>query len=90
MPHARVALSRSPVDYDTTESQAPPQPGSEHKYLVVPNGPGMRYLRPMKGADHLIGTLHEAAADGSTVSAPADGIASLMAANVIAVATTNT
>jgi hypothetical protein len=84
MPHARVTLSRSPLAYDTTDPPAAPEPGFASKYLVLPSGPGMRYLRPMDGADRLIRALGDAAADGRTVPASATGVASLLAANVIA------
>ena len=86
MPHARVALSRSPLTYDTTDTPEAPQAESQQNYLVVPNGLGMRYLRPMEGTDRLVRALNSAAIDGGTVIAPAAGIESLIAANVLTVA----
>jgi hypothetical protein len=83
MPHARVTLSRSPLAYGTTDASVAPESGSEHNYLVLPSGPGMRYLRPMDGADRLIRALGDAAADGRAVPTSATSIANLLAANVI-------
>ncbi len=84
LPHARVRLTRSPLAYEGTDDPVAREPAADHTFLVLPSGPGMRYLRPKAAADRLIRVLGEAAASGRTVSAPAAGIASLVAANVIA------
>ncbi len=97
LPHARVRLSRSPLAYEGTDPVAAGEgwPGermgaepmgepAKQTFLVLPNGPGMRYLRPRAAADRLIRDLGDAAASGRTVTAPAAGIAKLIAAEVIA------
>ncbi len=84
LPHVRVQLSRSPRDYDSTEVLEPPPQGPEQRFLLVPEGPGARYLQPMAGADALIRTLSEAAGGDRAVPLSAAAVASLLAANVIA------
>lgn len=83
LPHAHVTLGRAPTDYDLTDA---PRPASAEPrdYVVLPDGPTMRYLRLMNGAARLVREIDAAALDGSTVAASADGVANLLAANVIA------
>ena len=94
-PHAQLTLSRSPVVYETTEPPAEAavvavdgdsaeDSSTDHAYLLVPNGAGVRYLEPSTAVDGLLRKLQAAALDGTRVEVPAEGIATLVAANVVA------
>ncbi len=80
--HAVINLSRSPTDYETTEPRSG-SPESDRAYLLVPRGMAVRYLEPDQPTIELLNQIGRAAASGETIAAPARGITSLMAANVL-------
>ena len=80
--HAVINLSRPPTSYETTE----PEPGGvdpDRAYLLVPKGMAVRYLEPDEHTIELLRRISRAAGSDEPVSAPADGITALMAANVL-------
>ncbi len=83
MPHAQLRLSRSPCAYDTTEPPAELDNTLKQSYLIVPNGVGMRYLQSTRAVEHLLSKLNASRFEDRPISAPAEGIASLVSANVI-------
>lgn len=83
-PHAQLSLSRSPCDYETTEPVDSGDSPEGRSYLLVRRGSGVRYLEPSASVNRLLGRLQQGAIDGRTVPAPAEGIATLVAADLLA------
>jgi hypothetical protein len=83
-PHAQIKLARVPTAYETTEPVPAVVAGDERSYLLVANGPAVRYLEPSPEVGELLQLLQQAAIDANPIVAPESGIASLIEAGVVA------